>query len=91
MKAKKEGPRAMQGGWPRVQGKGREHRLKGGPRALKKRRPSPTKNEAEPKGRGGPRALGFQTNLYNHKKNEFFNAKYPQNQSMQTNEEQRVV
>jgi hypothetical protein len=37
---KKEGPRAMQGGWPRVQGKGREQRLKGGPIGFKKRRPS---------------------------------------------------
>jgi len=39
-RCKEEGLRAMQGGWPRAQGKGREQRLKGGPRALKKRRPS---------------------------------------------------
>jgi len=50
------------------------------------------RRRAELNGRGGPRALGLQTNLYNHqKKNEFFNAKYPQNQSMQMNEEQRVI
>jgi hypothetical protein len=29
--------------------------------------------------------------LQPQKKNEFFNAKYPQNQSMQMNEEQRVI
>jgi hypothetical protein len=30
------------------------------------------RNEAEPKRRGGPRALGFQSDLYNHKKKTNF-------------------
>jgi hypothetical protein len=55
---KKEGPRPMQGGGPRVQGRGREQRLKGGPIGFKKKGRVYAR-KAEPKRRGGARALGL--------------------------------